>query len=38
MNDIEQRQIKTFCTILVLVFAMVILLTALSSFGLTFHG
>jgi len=35
MNDIEKRQIKIFCAIFVLVLAVVVLLTAFSSFALT---
>jgi hypothetical protein len=37
MNDIEQRHIKMFCAIFVSVLAMVVLLAAFSSFGLTFQ-
>ena len=38
MNDIEQRYIKMFCVIFVLALAVVMLLTALSSLGLTFQS
>ncbi len=37
MNAIEQRQIKMFCTIFVLALVVVVLITALSSFGSAFQ-
>lgn len=35
MNDIEQRQIKVFCAIFVLVLAVVVLLTSFSGFSVS---
>lgn len=38
MNPIEQRQIKTFCAIFILILILVVTITAWSSFGLSLHG
>jgi hypothetical protein len=38
MNDIEQRQIKVFCAIILVALAVVISVAALSSFSLTFQA
>jgi hypothetical protein len=37
MNDIEQRYIKMFCTIFVVLLTTVVFLTALGSFSLSFQ-
>jgi hypothetical protein len=37
MNEIEQRQIKMFCTIFVSALVIIVLLAAWSSFGLAFQ-
>ena len=38
MNSIEQRQIKLFCAIFILILILVITIAAWSSFGLNLHG
>lgn len=38
MDAIEQRQIKMFCSIFVVILVSVVLLIALSSFGPIFQG
>jgi hypothetical protein len=38
MNEIEQRQIKMFCTIFASILAVVVLLAALGSLGLAFQS